>query len=211
MRRAHLRVMASFFGAFAAGIVCAEPAPTTASASPSELAFLDVNGDGIDDFAVVHHMAESPAVRKAHAAYRHHLFASFRSSLPLKTQMAIDMLVSQMREEGVQSDEVHVRIGHMLEESGIELPVGWYDTPAEFAEWCFLTKGQRATVSTLVRTMSGRRNTYHEIRQAIHAQYWEWAALRQSQAGLPAFRSIPHGEPGCTCGSAPSNQMYEEQ
>ncbi len=183
---------------------------TPAPKPPVRSLFLDADGDGIDDLAAIHHLSHSPVLRRAFAHHRQVMLARLFSALPEKHQAGVEMFLAAMRDDGVLPDEIHARLGQALEESGLAVPEGWYDSPEEFTERCLMSSAQHAEVSALVRSLKASGGTYLEIRQAVLAKYHEWHAIgRPLQPGV----QIPPqtSDAGCTpCGSAPSNKMYEE-
>lgn len=189
---------------------CGQGGDSPPGRPPAVVSFLDTDSDGIGDLAAIQHLSQSTVLRKAFAEHRRAMLAGVFSALPEPRRAAVEMFLAAMADEGISPNDIHGRLGQALEQAGLALPDGWYDSPEEFTERCLMSSAQHAEIAALVRSLKATGTAYADVRLAVLAKYREWSAVgRPLLPGVPVTPQAP-SDTGCLpCGSAPSNQMYE--
>ena len=173
-------------------------------------AFVDGDYDGIDDNVAVRHTGGSRTVRDMCTARRRHMFDALWDSLRPDVRVAVEQFAAAMDDEGQPADTIHAEVGRMLTDFGLALPAGWHDTPADFALRQHLRAALGPEVQALVRALHEAGGTAYEIREAVAARYGTWGAVGDLGGRPPPTWRPPEQYTGCTtCGSSPSDQMYE--
>ena len=161
---------------FVGGAWAQEDETTTDEPVVEAPAFVDEDGDGINDVAMQRHRrgALGQEIRNSFMATKRGQLQALTTQLTEEQQTELQEMVAALREEGKTREEVHAAVGTKLQEFGLELPEDWSQTPQEYAEQFRLSEEQRSEVHALVESMRTEGKTRDEIRAAVAAKYEEW-------------------------------------
>ncbi len=152
----------------AAALVFAANAPAqvtdnTATAIP---AWVDADGDGINDVAAMRR--ERRGVREnAYAESRRQLMAELTANLSEEQKAELAALMNQLREQRSAPEATQAALGEKLQSFGITLPDTWYQTPIEFEGGFTLTPEQRSEIKALMESLQAEGKTPEERRAAL--------------------------------------------
>jgi Spy/CpxP family protein refolding chaperone len=148
---------------FAAGAHAQETDNTVDTPS----AWVDADGDGINDLAPRGPHGRGGGMDRAYMESRHQLMEQLAADLTADQKAEIKTLMQTLREDGTTPEAVQTALGEKLQSFGITLPETWYQTPLEFAGGFTLTAEQRAAVASLMESSKADGKTREEVRTAM--------------------------------------------
>ncbi len=175
--------------AFATGALAQTTDENDGTDVPTEApAFVDADGDGINDIAAMRHHRRRDGVTRAFRHERQGMMEDVQGQLTEEQIAELDRLKADLRAGETDPGEFHAAITVKLEEFGVTLPENWNQTPREFADQFRLSEDQRTELHTLVEGMRTEGASREDIHAAVKAQHAEW--------GIEAPSAPEHGRRG---------------
>jgi len=129
-------------------------------------AWVDADGDGINDLAPRGPRGGGGRDR-AYMESRRQLMDQLTADLTTEQKAEITTLMTTLHESDATPEQVQTALGEKLQSLGIVLPDTWYQSPLEFAGGFALTTEQRAAVASLMESLKADGKTREEVRTAM--------------------------------------------
>lgn len=150
------------------------------SADPVEVpAFVDVDGDGINDATRRRHAVRNRALAQAHIKQQAREMNTVREQLNDQQRAELDELVNALQAEGKNRGEIHAEVTTKLGEFGVTLPDTWKETPREYVGGNRLSEAQRTEMQSIISGLRENGATNEQVRAAISAKFNEWGVASQ--------------------------------
>jgi DNA-binding transcriptional regulator YhcF (GntR family) len=143
-------------------------------------AFVDVDGDGINDATQRRHVVRNRALAQAHIRQQAREMNTIREQLNDQQRAELDELVTALRAEGKNREEIHATVTTKLGELGVNLPETWNATPREFVGGNRLSETQRTELQSMIAGLRESGATNEQVRAAISAKFNEWGVASQA-------------------------------
>ncbi len=141
------------------------PAQVNDETAAGMSAWVDADGDGINDIAAMNR--ERRGRDNAYAESRRQLMAELTANLSEEQKAELAALMNQLREQRSAPEATQAALGEKLQSFGIALPDAWYQTRLEFEGGFTLTAEQRAQVQALMESLRTDDETPEERRAAL--------------------------------------------
>lgn len=153
-------------GAAALMFAANAPAQTTDNSTTGMPAWVDADGDGINDVAAMRRERRG-GNENAYSESRRQLMQELTANLTDEQKAELNALREQLRENQTTPEAMQAALGEKLLSFGITLPDTWYQTRLEFEGGFTLTAEQRAGVQSLMESLKADGKTPEERRAAV--------------------------------------------
>ncbi len=162
-----IRMILFVAGAAAFAVAGRAPAQQTRAAQAAQRAFVDANGDGINDLTPLRSRTRTSETGSTYREQRREMIRELTKNLNSQQRAEVAAVVETQRRENATPEAMNEAVAAKLQSFGVVVPDAWHKTQLEVEGGFTLTQQQRREVAARRESLKSEGKSPAEVRAAV--------------------------------------------